>query len=148
MNIICTKELEAKIKKEYDRIKETAEQEGIYADVEIVFGKKSPAEYEGPYAYADEEGYHYVVSERGKIVEHKITDDLFEISYWILQSEVFQIALNFEVRNRMKSQDIRKLLFEKKLELLDKIGKNYRKREEIRIDEILKANPYNDDKFN
>lgn len=130
-------------KKRVFKAKKSAKKCGIYHGIQTIFGV--PKIFEGAYAYADNEGYHYVILERGKISEHKVTDDLFEISYWILESEVFSMAVKFELNNRINNQDSRRLIFMKQLELLNEIGEEYRKRDEMNIEEILKKNPYHDE---
>ncbi|WP_353949239.1 Imm63 family immunity protein [Sporolactobacillus sp. Y61] len=98
--------------------------------------------YDGSYIYSDAQGYHYVETERGEKTTHKVTDDVFEISYWVLEPIVSEIAFNFESKNRVYGEDSRKLAFRKKLELFSLIGENFKKREEIEQSEILKRVPY------
>jgi len=101
---------------------------------------------EGIYVFADEIGYHYVVSERGNAVKHKITDDVFEICYWALKPFVSDISYQYELDNResdinLLKLDTRKVAFPKQIELWSLLGDNFRKRGEIEISEVLKANP-------
>ena len=78
---------------------------------------------------------------------HKITNDLFEIAYWIYSDVTFRMSVEFEYKNRIKKQDPRRLYFKKQLELLGVVGDKFRKRGEIAIDEILKISPYDDSIF-
>lgn len=101
---------------------------------------------EGIYVFADEIGYHYVVSERGNVVKHKITDDVFEICYWALKPFVSDISYQYELDNResdinLLKLDTRKVAFPKQIELWSLLGDNFRKRGEIEVSEVLKANP-------
>jgi hypothetical protein len=98
--------------------------------------------YDGTYIYSDAQGYHYVETERGEKTTHKVTDDVFEISYWVLEPMVSELAFNFEAKNRVYGEDSRKLAFRKKLELFALVGENFKKREEIEQSEILKRIPY------
>ena len=64
------------------------------------------------------EGYNFVVLEKGQEVQRKITQNLDEILYWIFNGITFSMALKFEVKNRIESQDCRWVLFQKQDELL------------------------------
>jgi hypothetical protein len=61
---------------------------------------------------------HYVVIERGKETERRTTKNLDELLYWIFQSITFSIASKYELNNRIESQDCRRLIFSKQLDLL------------------------------
>lgn len=110
----------------------------------ILFTNHAPINYEGLYAYADKSGYHFVAVERGITNMHKITKNLFEISYWIYSYLTFIMALKYEHHNRRKNQDPRRLHFEKQLELLELIGENYRDKREKEINAVVKIAPYDD----
>ena len=102
---------------------------------------------EGIYVFADEIGYHYVVSERGNEVTHKITDDIFEICYWAIKPFVSDISYQYELDNRendinLLELDPRKVAFPKQIELWSLLGENFKKRREIEINEILEEYPY------
>ena len=56
------------------------------------FEKNTERSPEGTYVFSDSQGYHYVYSERGSESIHKITDDTFEIRYWVVSPIVFTIA--------------------------------------------------------
>jgi len=73
------------------------------------------------------------------------TTSLFEISYWAMNHITSWMSASYELKNRIKSQDSRRMMFENQLELLSVIGINYKKRRENEIDEILKYAPYQDD---
>lgn len=141
---IPTNELEIKIKDGYSKLQAMAEKDGIYIELDILFSEKLPINFEGIYVYSDDGGYHYASIERGMMNMHRITDNLFEISYWIYSHITFWMSVNFERNNRIDNQDARRLIFKKRLELLSLVGENYRKRGEIDIDETLINNPYND----
>lgn len=64
------------------------------------------------------EGYNFVVLEKGQEVQRKITQNLDEILYWIFDGITFSMALKFEVKNRIESQDCRWVLFQKQDKLL------------------------------
>lgn len=97
---------------------------------------------EGFYIFSDEKGYHMVYSERGCESTHKITDNLFEITFWVADALIGNIAFRSLGKDSDEMADQRKFLFEQELKLFEKLGPNYKKAAEIRIDEILKEYPY------
>ncbi|MEL7569509.1 MAG: Imm63 family immunity protein [Eubacteriaceae bacterium] len=144
---LSTKELETYITKGYNKLKEKAINYNIFREINVVFNINPPAEdvWGDTYVYSDNGGYHYIGIQRCKKVMHQITEDLFDIAYWIYRFPTFSMGFNFELKNRNNNQDTRRIAFKKALELLDLIGENFRKRDEIDIDEILKESPYDDE---
>ncbi|MPM63715.1 hypothetical protein SDC9_110597 [bioreactor metagenome] len=78
---------------------------------------------------------------------HKITKDFFELSYWIFNDQVFNMALSYELKHRIKGKDPRRLIFDKELQLFEAIGENYKKKAENDINIILNGAPYQDQLF-
>lgn len=130
-----TKDLEAHILKEIKPIQELINLK------ELHFTKNSSGSEEGTYIFSDQQGYHFVYSERGNETKHKVTDNLFEITFWTINSLVGSIAFELMKNNIKKGENQRKYIFEQRLILLERIGTNYKKAGEIEIDEILKENP-------
>lgn len=97
---------------------------------------------EGIFVYCNQQGYHYVYSERGQENTHKVTDDLFEISFWVLYPIVSSESFEFAERNPDDKKSYRQIAFQKQIEYLECLDNNYKKRGEIEIDEILKIYPY------
>lgn len=128
-------DLEMHILKEIEPIKEMVKSEQIH------FYKNSSGSDEGIYIFSDLQGYHFVYSERGEETKHKVTDSLFEITFWVINHLVSSVALEMLKENVNKVKDQRQYIFEKKLELLEIVGTNYKKAGEIQISEILKDNP-------
>ena len=109
---------------------------------EVFFEEDTPCSIEGIYVFADSGGYHYVLSERGSKSIHKVTDDLFEIRFWVVGPLAFEMAVQFERKNRVSGLDERELVHYKYLELLDNVGANFKRRGEIVVSEALKLRPY------
>lgn len=107
----------------------------------IHFAKNNSGSEEGTYIFSDQQGYHFVYSERGSETKHNVTDNLFEITYWTINSLVSSVALDLLRKNINKVENQRQYIFEQELMLLELIGANYKKTREIQIDEILKENP-------
>lgn len=128
-------DLEMHILKEIEPIKEMVKSE------QINFYKNSSGSDEGIYIFSDLQGYHFVYSERGEETKHKVTDSLFEITFWVINHLVSSVALEMLKENVNKVENQRQYIFEKRLELLELVGTNYKKAGEIQISEILKDNP-------
>lgn len=142
--LLTTRELKEFVLNKYEGLKRSAQSEGIYYELDVTFSNEIPDSAEGIYAYSDDMSYHYIFTEKGEITSHKISDDLFEISYWIFDDQVFKISLKYATNHKKNNQDFRRILFAKEMELLGLIGENYRRKCEITVEEILKVSPYND----
>ena len=136
VNMLTTRELEVEISKKVEILKSCDE-----ISIDLIFERNIEKGEEGVYVFADNQGYHYVISERGCELTHKVTDDVFEISFWVLYPLTLRMSFNYERKNR-NNHNSRQVAFEKMLEYLSTLGINFRKRGEIEIDEILKVNPY------
>jgi len=141
-----TQELEIYVNELYEKLKPLAEQMGVYKLLNIQFEKLLPGQYVGAFCYTNKNNkyVHGNVDERGNITYHIATSSLFDICYSLLKNEVFWMATIYESMNRIPNQDSRRLSFEKRINLFNELGGNYRKRVEIDIDETLKEFPYND----
>lgn len=132
---INTKDLEIHILQEIKPIQELVNLQ------ELHFDKNHSGSEEGTYVFSDQQGYHYVYSERGSETKHNVTDKLFEITFWTINSLASNIAFDLLKKNIEMVENQRRYIFDKRLMLLEKVGSNYRKAGEIEIDEILKENP-------
>jgi hypothetical protein len=144
MFYLDTKGLEKYINDIFSRLKPIADEYEIFKELNICFSETTPLNYQGVYCYSDKKGYHYCCTERGEVTLNNRTHSLFEITYWAIESPVFNMASDYEKKNRVHGQDFRRVIFQKELELFEELGGNYRKRAEIDIDEILAVAPYND----
>ena len=61
---------------------------------------------------------HWVVKERGQVLEHRTTTDPDELLYWSFEATTFHLASNWELRHRDPTQDSRVRLWAKQAELL------------------------------
>lgn len=60
-----------------------------------------------PYIEIDENGYNYVVSERGTEFRRRKTQDINQLLYWILSDIVFNMAADYELEHRKPDEDSR-----------------------------------------
>jgi len=98
-----------------------------------------------PHIEIDENGYNYVVSERGNEYERRQTKDIHILLYWIFKDIVFILASEHELNNRKPNEDSRRLLFAKLIELLEKLDSEFAQWEKEEQEKILKEHPYDDD---
>jgi hypothetical protein len=92
----------------------------------------------GTYCFIKNELYHFCFSEWGSITSHHITDELFEMKYWILYDIVFGYIHNYYSRdlNIPEGKSFREVLYEQSLELMRIIGENFAKRYEIYLSTV------------
>ncbi|TYC49667.1 hypothetical protein ESZ50_05870 [Weissella muntiaci] len=86
----------------------------------------------------------YIFSERGIITLMFESDNLDDFLFQIFKDITFEMALTFEVSNRVENQDFRRVLFSKQLEILNIIDETYKERAAQEIKDILKVSPFND----
>jgi hypothetical protein len=60
---------------------------------------------EGTYAFTLDKSYHYLFTEKGKVEFDKISSDLSEVTFWILETELFTLAMNYAKDNRLEGKD-------------------------------------------
>ena len=97
-----------------------------------------------PHVEIYDHSYHYVVCERGQEFERRITNDVYELLYWIFADITFELACSYELGHRQAGKDTRRLLFQKQEELLSILDIEWSKRKERDYVEILKHHPFND----
>ena len=88
--------------------------------------------------------YSYVITERGIEFERRATQSQDEVLYWLTSDAVFAMSCQFEFDNRISGQDVRRLMFAKKLELMSLVSPAWAKRKDQEQQEILAKHPYVD----
>jgi Immunity protein 63 len=102
-------------------------------------------DFASPYIKIDDSGYmHLIVRERGQISEDKIAKDINQLLYWIFSGITFSMACSFELKNRIESQDCRRMIFTKQNELLKKLNIDWSEKEIKSQEAILKNYPFDD----
>ncbi len=104
-----------------------------------------PQEDGSPHVEVSESGYHYVVTERGVELERRTTLQADELLYWLACGITHELATTFELEHRVKGRDFRRLLFEKQMELLGTVNREWERRRKSEIDAILRTYPYDDE---
>jgi len=89
-------------------------------------------------------GYNFVSSEKGVELDRKVTTDVSELYYWILDDVTLNMAISFEKANRIPAQDHRRVIFKRKIFLLKKLNQDWAIKAEFAMLEILKKSPFDD----
>lgn len=139
-----TSELEEHIKNIYAKIEPIARKDGVFKPLDDCFGNGTPNNRDGSFCYSDKEGYHYCVMERGLLTTNIVTSNLNEITYLVISSDVFWMAVNFERKNRVAGKDFRRLLFQKELEYWSILGNGFLEKAENKIKESIEKAPFVD----
>lgn len=132
------KELE-ELRTEYDRLMQrVAAFDGVYSI------QTERTDVGSPHVEFGDGQYHYIVTERGLDLESRSTPDVREIVYWMLYDVTFWMGVEFEFKNRIETQDCRRMIFAHQLELMLKADPEFAIRLEAHIAETLSKNPFND----
>ncbi len=94
-------------------------------------------EYKFPY-------YYFVVVEKGVEFERQRFFRLSDLMYRIFDGITFELASEYELKNRVENCDFRRVLFKCQTELMRKLSDKWAKKYEKKIEEVLAENPYND----
>jgi hypothetical protein len=95
-----------------------------------------------PHLEWDQEGYHWVVIERGKEMKRISSRDPEDILYQVFQSVTFEMASSFSTRNPDKKEDFRRKLWSHQLELLRRIKPSWAEKRNLEIEAILLKAPF------
>lgn len=102
-----------------------------------------------PHIELDSSGnFHFVVVERGRELERRTTAILDELLFWIFDTITFSMACTFELQNRNRAQDFRRILFSKQEELLGCISVDWQEKKRNDHSLILAKHPFADGVFN
>lgn len=110
----------------------------------INFKKGKPNSIEGTYIFVQNNEYHVLYTEKGKVKEDRVTSEKEEVLWCVIDIISFDIAMGYAMNNREEGRDFRRVLFEKEKEIYSLFGEKFEKKKRLEIEEILKKNPYND----
>ena len=99
---------------------------------------------EGASIYVTPSQYHYVVFEKGKVIQHYKSEKIEDILYPLFKSITFVLASKYELKHRRGHGDTRGLRWEKELEFLKIVDREFYKKRKKEIEDILKDFPYTD----
>jgi Immunity protein 63 len=86
-----------------------------------------------------------VLTERGSEFERRATFDLEELIYWISSDAAFELACQYELKNRVSGQDFRRMMFAKHIELMSIVKPEWGARKAREYEAVLAQSPYHDD---
>ena len=82
---------------------------------------------------------HWIVKERGQVLDHRTTSDPDELLYWSFQSTTFGLASHWAARHGDPNQDFRVGLWAKQAELLFRLNPLWARR---RLSELAARQPW------
>ncbi len=83
-----------------------------------------------PYIEIDKnDKYNYVIEERGSELSRKVFNTINDLLFQVFSDITFEMAVKYEVNNRIVGQDTRILLFKKQEELMGILNKNWEEKE-------------------
>lgn len=117
-----------------------------YFEARVNFSKANIDNVSGTHVYSDKNGYHVEhIGDRGGMVDKFDSGSLFEISFIVCKEIVTSIAIEYAYSNCDSKRDLRKIIFNRELELLSAIGSDYYQKGYERINAILLDSPYRSD---
>ena len=122
------------------KVKRMAEAIGAPPHACPVYGRGS--DFGIPRIAVEEDGYHYIVGERGEELERRITQDIAELLYWIFESITFEMACRYEAEHRVPGKDFRRLLFRWQGTLLSEVSPAFEARRRAEEEAILMEHPF------
>lgn len=116
----------------------------VNAPVSLLSVRFLPADDGAPYVEIKEGVFNYVSSERGYEIYRKSTHSLDELLYWILSRAARQMAMKYELNNRSKGIDTRRVYFSKFIQLVGGVKAEWEELAKLEVDNTLKTSPYID----
>jgi hypothetical protein len=99
---------------------------------------------EGEFVCLEDSHFMVISVERGQEWSRRETDSLDELLYWIMKAVIFSMAFDYELENRNKWQDCRRIAFQKEVELFGELSFAWKERVEKELNETLKWSPFDD----
>lgn len=121
--------------------------QGVLGEVScsnLFFDEGTNDSIEGTYIFNKNNEYHILFTEKGKIRSDIVTNEKREVLWNAVGIFSVNIIMDFAILNREKGKDFRRALFAKEKEIFSLFGKDFEKRKNKEIEEILEKNPYND----
>lgn len=91
-----------------------------------IYGRSE--DFARPHIETSARNMSYVIVERGTELQRRATTDLDTLLYWLFRDITFSMAVDYEVAHRIEGQDLRVLLFQHQLELLQDLSPGWRDR--------------------
>lgn len=105
----------------------------------LFFAEGTDNSIEGSYIFSKNEEYHILFTEKGKIRSDIVTNEEIDVLWNVLQIITPNVAMEYALCNREKGRDFRRALFSKEKEIFSMFGKDFEKRKDAEIEEILSS---------
>ena len=98
-------------------------------------------------AHAEHRGstFAYVITERGRELEHRETADPDELLYWLVADVARDAAQRYELKHRRPGVDFRRLLFQQHVDLLSQLRPEWGERARTEYERVLERHPFSDE---
>lgn len=110
----------------------------------LFFAEGTDNSIEGTYIFNKNNEYHILFTEKGKIRSDIVTVEKREVLWNAVEIFSADIIMHFAICHRENGKDFRRAYFAKQKEIFSLFGKDFEKRKDEEIENILKKNPYND----
>jgi Immunity protein 63 len=98
-----------------------------------------------PHIEVDKNGQlYYLIVERGEELKRDFAGDTNDLLYRVFSGVTFSMAVDFELNNRIDTEDCRRQMFSKQQELLATLDKDWGKRIEKEHQWVLRTHPFDD----
>jgi hypothetical protein len=106
---------------------------------------RTSASHDGsPHVEKNGDEFHWIVTERGSEFQRRTTRSRNEVVYWLVSDEISSLSIEYEFKSRIEGQDFRRVMFGKRIELMNSISRDWGIRLENEIKDSLDDHPYND----
>lgn len=125
------------------RVNELAQKIGAPQNILPTYGYSEQSAR--PHVEVDSRAYSYVVAQSGQEVSRFATRDIDQLLYKIFVDVTFGLAISYAEKNRIENQDIRRVAFQRQVELLTLLSPQWGERESQEQEQMLKQAPFDDD---
>lgn len=101
-------------------------------------------QYAQPYIEIKFPFYYLVVSENGREIKRQKFKNAEGLMFAVFEELTFVMAIQYELMHRVMGKDSRRIIFSYQLELMEKISIKWKDILQVKINQILRDNPYND----
>ncbi len=85
-----------------------------------------------------------IVTERGATIASTRFEDEEDLLYHLVRGAIWMMACEYEKSHRVEGQDLRRVLFARDLELMNRVSPEWGERRRAEIDDVLRRYPYRD----
>ena len=97
-----------------------------------------------PHIESNGNEFAYVTTERGDEYERRTTSNDDDDLYWLVSDLTREMASQYELSHRNPHADSRRMLFQKHIELLGTVNRDWQTRKQTEYQTVLKQHPFHD----